>query len=133
MYKIDEFGSLVLNDRGKEVKKMFFGFDEKLQLLEQHNHDLFQNPYFSNYVDTFKHYLNGKSLRYFSAWQLSMIGSLVSSDDVYTLDAFVFRDENKFVDLCRKIYNARIDGYTVDDFFSEEGFLQDKSALYMKI
>lgn len=128
LYKIDEFGSLVLNDRGKEVKKKYFGFDEKLQLLEQHNHDLLQSARFGRYKETFDYYLHGKSVRYFSAWQLSMIGALVSSEDVYTLDVSVFNSEEKFVALCRTVYNARIDGYSPDDFYTDIGFMDDKDC-----
>lgn len=131
----DEFGeqldfsvrydTLVLNDRGKDVKTKF-GFDYKLDRLCKLNADLLQNPIFAETHEDIRTYLNGHSIRYFSAWQLSFPGTCFSIPDSLRMQRCL-QNEEKFVDLCRDLYYMRIQGYTNSDSFYDLGFYYAKT------
>lgn len=120
------YHTLVLNDRGKEVKRKF-GFDYKLEKLISHNVDLLQNPVYADIHIDINTYLQGYSIRYFSAWQLVFPGTCFSLPDSLRMQR-CFQDEEKFVSLCRDLYNKRIDGYNLSNFFSDIGFYYDKDS-----
>ena len=120
------YNTLVLNDRGKDVKRKF-GFDYKLEKLVKHNIDYLQNPDFAVLKPEIDLYLNGHSMRYFSAWQLAFAGTCFSVPDSLRMQRCL-QDEDRFVDLCRDLYNSRIDGYSLDDKFFEIGFYYDNTA-----
>lgn len=129
--------SLVLNERGKRVKGQKFGFDYKLEKLVIHNSDLckvenyrkYSGPnYRSDYLNSLLDLLQGKSWRYFSAWQLAFRGTLFDTDHKDLCQAIRHMNEDQFVSFCRFLYDERIRGYDIDDFFSIDGFLWDKKC-----
>lgn len=132
LYKTDEFGSLVLNDVGKQVKKQLLSFDFKLSKLIKHNVDYLefvklntsQNSDFSDgsNFDFIKSYLKGKSVEYYSAWQLAFSGTCFDQFDLYQYSKFVRMSDQDFIDYCRRLYDLRIDGYREDDQVFDEAF-----------
>lgn len=139
LYEFDEYGSEVLNERGKRVKGELYGFDSKLDELVKHNADYIHEAS-KNYITSaiylgcepteepmayIKTLLSNKSLLYYSAWQLSFSGTCFCDFD---LDCGLIVDlvsgsDKQFVDFCRELYNKRILGYDGYEPFFEDGFI----------
>lgn len=131
--------SQVLNDRGKSVKRDLLSFDYKLDELSKRNSDLLEFRKYNqfkviapdikvDYSEHFKQLLCGKSIRYYSAWQLAFRGTVFGKDDLGIMLSLRNASEDTFINFCRNLYNMRVDGYFIDDFFSDIGFVQDKNT-----
>lgn len=148
LYKVDEYGSLVLNERGKSVKKIILSFHDKVDLLTKHISDYFNLDYivsrvsndlssFNSFskrsflspesiISEFKYLLDGRSYKELALYTLVYQGTIVSTNkyfDKWFIKNFNSWSVEKLYKEGEYLYNLRVDGYENDDFYDEDGFM----------
>lgn len=144
--ELDEYGSLVLNERGKRVYKQVYGFNEKLANLCEHNSDYLKlsnllkltngdvsrafevknrleyinngrHPWvLATYILVFRGLISGNPL-------LSRSKSEVYSPPEYSPPPETFSSLDSLYYYAKQLYDERMDGFHFNEPFFEEGFL----------